>query len=380
MRAKGSPLVVTAFLAALSGVARGDDAPGDLPRAVPMQNAQALGGTPVPRARAFQVGIVDGVTASDRASESRRFARLDLALGLGVGFAPRLTVPMSFGPTKPTLGNVGLGLAATRMFTYAPILLQYVFEVGGLAPGHADGLDFAGFGTFRNKADVNVSFAVTATLPHTGISLTGWGHTHVNIPRRGGFELAYAVPSAAVALRTGFEWVSEGQPRALTFGLRLKPDRVVGLELFGVLPVEGLDSMNGARVLGLSLVWDVESKPPRPEPNSKSDARELPAMTVRGHSLSGLVVPGRFTVFVFGAAWCIPCVAADRELRALVDSVPNVAVRHIDADEATDLFFASGGSSLPYFVVYDPKGRLIGKSEGALGVASVRSMIAARQP
>jgi thiol-disulfide isomerase/thioredoxin len=80
------------------------------------------------------------------------------------------------------------------------------------------------------------------------------------------------------------------------------------------------------------------------------------------------LVPGKFTVFDFGADWCGPCHAAEKLLKAYMGDHADLAVRAIVLEGKTPkMSFAlpvvyqhlSGAAGLPYFVVYSPAGKRI---------------------
>lgn len=76
----------------------------------------------------------------------------------------------------------------------------------------------------------------------------------------------------------------------------------------------------------------------------------------------------KFTVVDFGAVWCAPCHAAEALLKVYLRDHPDTAVRAIVLDGADpDTSFAhpaaqqhlSQAPGLPYFVVYNPKAKII---------------------
>jgi copper chaperone CopZ len=81
------------------------------------------------------------------------------------------------------------------------------------------------------------------------------------------------------------------------------------------------------------------------------------------------LVADKFTIFDFGAPWCSPCHVAANRLRSEMDGHDDLAVRAISLGQdprasfqfpvaKQHLAFAPG---LPWFVVYNPRGRAIYK-------------------
>jgi len=84
--------------------------------------------------------------------------------------------------------------------------------------------------------------------------------------------------------------------------------------------------------------------------------------------LAEALVPGKFTIIDFGAAWCAPCHVAAERLAAYLDSHSDVAVRivNLDSTNVTESYSLPAAKQhleyapgIPWFVVYNPKGKRI---------------------
>ncbi len=93
--------------------------------------------------------------------------------------------------------------------------------------------------------------------------------------------------------------------------------------------------------------------------------------------LEKLRVPGKYTVLDFYADWCGPCRLVDKQLRAILDTRKDVAVRKLNVVSFESPLARQLGrrlKALPYVVVFAPDGRRVEitgsdpkKLEAALG-------------
>lgn len=84
--------------------------------------------------------------------------------------------------------------------------------------------------------------------------------------------------------------------------------------------------------------------------------------------LAAALVPGKFTIIDFGAPWCGPCHEAAALLATYLDSHSDVAVRivNLDSSDVTESYSLPAAKQhleyapgIPWFVVYNPKGKRI---------------------
>ncbi len=79
------------------------------------------------------------------------------------------------------------------------------------------------------------------------------------------------------------------------------------------------------------------------------------------------VVPGKVTVFDFYAVWCGPCREVDREMRSILESSSDVALRKlnvVDWSSPIAAHYLKRASALPYVVVYGVDGKKVDAIEG----------------
>lgn len=95
------------------------------------------------------------------------------------------------------------------------------------------------------------------------------------------------------------------------------------------------------------------------------DGADVSTVTAKGEAvgpLEKLRVPGKYTVLDFYADWCGPCRVVDKQLREIVATRKDVAVRKlnvIDFESPLSRQLGQKLKALPYVVVFDPSGKRI---------------------
>lgn len=95
------------------------------------------------------------------------------------------------------------------------------------------------------------------------------------------------------------------------------------------------------------------------------EGADVSTVTASGEAvgpLEKLRVPGKYTVLDFYADWCGPCRVVDKQLREIVGTRKDVAVRKLNVvDFETPLARQLGRKlkALPFVVVFDPSGKRI---------------------
>lgn len=99
------------------------------------------------------------------------------------------------------------------------------------------------------------------------------------------------------------------------------------------------------------------------KPETYPEGADLRFVTERGDAvgpLERLAVPGKYTVLDFYADWCGPCHVVDQQLRDVVATRKDIAVRKLNVvNFETPLARQLGRKlkGLPFVVVFDPSGK-----------------------
>lgn len=107
------------------------------------------------------------------------------------------------------------------------------------------------------------------------------------------------------------------------------------------------------------------AKPGVYQPEPYPDGADVATVTSEGEAvgpLEKLRVPGKYTVLDFYADWCGPCRVVDEQLREIVASRDDVAIRKLNVvDFESPLARQLGRKlrALPYVVVFEPRGKRI---------------------
>jgi len=94
-------------------------------------------------------------------------------------------------------------------------------------------------------------------------------------------------------------------------------------------------------------------------------------------SINRLHVPGKITLLQFSSAFCAPCRATRAACAEVARTTPGVAHLDIDAESQLDTVRAMGIRRTPTVLIIAPSGEIVGRVEGALNLAQVRTAIGA---
>ena len=95
------------------------------------------------------------------------------------------------------------------------------------------------------------------------------------------------------------------------------------------------------------------------------EGADVATVTAKGEAvgpLENLRVPGKYTVLDFYAEWCGPCRLVDKQLRDIVGTRKDVAIRKLNVIDFESPLARQLGrklKALPYVVVFDPSGKRV---------------------
>jgi len=108
------------------------------------------------------------------------------------------------------------------------------------------------------------------------------------------------------------------------------------------------------------------------KPLSEKDKQELDIKTIKGGAkikFKNHLVSGKITVFDFYADWCGPCRVFSPKVEHFIKENPDVSLRKVDIVNwqsalSKQLTKDYKMPALPFILVFDDKGKLLGKVEG----------------
>ena len=77
----------------------------------------------------------------------------------------------------------------------------------------------------------------------------------------------------------------------------------------------------------------------------------------------------------FSATWCVPCKRYDPIITKVVESRDDVTLEKIDIEEFPDLASKYGVKGVPFTVLEDDEGTVLGGFSGAVTEANLRKII-----
>ncbi|MGK7392869.1 MAG: cation transporter [Candidatus Cyclobacteriaceae bacterium M2_1C_046] len=121
------------------------------------------------------------------------------------------------------------------------------------------------------------------------------------------------------------------------------------------------------------------------KPLSKEEKKGLDIKTITGGkkiSFEDHLSSGKLTVFDFFAEWCGPCKIYSPKVERLLLEYDNVAVRKVDvvewkSDLAKQLTREYKLPALPFTLIFDDKGNLVGRIEGN-NIEEVKKILSAK--
>lgn len=107
---------------------------------------------------------------------------------------------------------------------------------------------------------------------------------------------------------------------------------------------------------------------PAEEPPKEADVVRIVKKGEDVASLEAHLVPGKFTVFDFGAEWCPPCRTVDEHLFAKIKARPDIAIRKLNVESWESPIaerWLRDVPELPLLIVYGPDRKKRGEVHGA---------------
>jgi thiol-disulfide isomerase/thioredoxin len=94
-------------------------------------------------------------------------------------------------------------------------------------------------------------------------------------------------------------------------------------------------------------------------------------------TISRLYQPGKVTLLQFSSAFCAPCRATRAVCAEVARTHPGVAHLEVDAESQLDTVRELGIRRTPTVLIIAPSGEIVGRAEGALTLAQVRTAVGA---
>lgn len=334
----------------------------------------------IPRAGTGSVTLLGATSASARDADA--LATLSLMLGLPFYTAIHVELPAAFAGTTDVIGSPAIsGLAYLGLDLPGAVILKIVAAVGVASPAiDAEPLDV---GLYRASADtVELRSRVAASLIHPSRLALSVHYEREGSRHEAGATAGYVSRAAGWSIHAGLVGAADPMAdptasywaeAALTYRPRWAPRW--GLTVFGGANARDL----GSRVVGLSLSYSFPFLGSATDPGehligTSGTATVLEVELEDGrHPLERVAVPGKITIVAFKTYWCTACRHLNADLRRIAAENPEVVLVFLDADDLEEMFAFNGGVGLPLVVVFDARGREIGRT--ASNVNAIEEML-----
>lgn len=312
-----------------------------------------------PRLGEVGTSALAGVTTGlGLTSPEQGFYRLDAVAGLPlVNF--HVGAPIVLTGTSVFAGSLYVGIEATRPLLVVGSVRMEVSAAAGVELPSFSGKTYRPLGVplAERSTTLDAEAGISLSERRTSLALHVFDRLATSTA---GAEVAWAGWHQWLLLRAGASVNTSGDLVSLAgAGIVLAPGALVSL--FVSAPIHPRASDDELEVFGLSVSVTLGPVAARGVVTSADDDRNLSAGDLNGHRLDELRVPGRVTIFEFGATWCLPCLRANDQLRRVADAYPTIAIRRIDVDEAPQVLRDLGGDAVPFVVVFAPDGREVGR-------------------